>query len=115
MRHLQFLILSLFIAGSLTSASLIDSSSINTSSEVDKIIEHYLDEIDFSNKEGAATIFVDLLISEKGDLYNVDFMVTGKNKVLVLSKEYEEEYYRVGEYSARNTRKYSVPVSYILI
>ncbi|NNK90684.1 MAG: hypothetical protein HKO89_08770 [Saprospiraceae bacterium] len=115
MRHLQFLFLSLLLAGSLTSASLSDSTSIKTPSETDKIIEHYLDEIDFVNMEDAATIFTDLLISENGDLYNIDFMVTGKDTVLILSKEYEEEYYRVGEYSARNTRKYSVPVSYILI
>jgi len=84
--------------------------------EVTSKIENYLSTIDYSNNGDSVTVFVNFIISEHGDLYSVDFMVSEKEEIVVLSKELEDEFYRVDSlFNSKFVKKYSVPVTNILI
>lgn len=76
-------------------------------------IETYLTAVDFSQKTETVTIFSNFLVKEKGELYNVDFMVSENGEIIVISKEYEEEFYRVDEYNSNFMEQYTVPVALV--
>jgi len=78
-------------------------------------IENYLSKIDYKSNKSKADIFINFIIKEEKELYTVDFMVTEKDGIVVLSKEQDGEYYRVKSYNSKFVRKYSVPVTNILI
>ena len=46
-----------------------------------------------------------------GDLYTIDFMVTEDNELIILSKDFEEEYYKVDHYTSAYMQKTVVPVA----
>lgn len=77
-------------------------------------IEIYLSSIGYDNETEVAEIFVDFLVMENDDLYTVDFMVDEKGEIIVLSKEFEEEYYKVNTYSTKLMKKYSSAVAQII-
>lgn len=77
------------------------------------IIESYLSSVDYENTEETVDIFTELLIVENDDLYTVDFMVTEEGEVIILSKEFEEEYYKVKNYSTVLLKKYTSEVAMI--
>ena len=78
-------------------------------------IENYLLSIDYENRVDTATIFTNFIVKERGEIFNVDFMVTEKEEIVLLSKEQDDEFYRVDSYNSKFVRKYSVPVTNILI
>lgn len=114
MKHLKSLLSLSLIIAFISSTSALPAHPNHTES-INSTIEHFLTDIDFESDGKNATIFVDFIISDNGDLYTVDFVVTESDEVIVLSEDFEEEWYRVDSYSTVNMKKYSVPVFNILI
>ena len=73
-------------------------------------IENYLSSLDQPIIKGCASIFVDLKVSDKGHLYNVDFLVSDEGKIVILSNIHEGEFYSVDRVSTKFVKKYSVPI-----
>lgn len=76
-------------------------------------IQQYLSSIPQDCKPGEACIYLDFLVAEHGELYNIDFMVTEDGKVTVLSVEFEEEYYKVNNYSSHLVKRVETPLALI--
>ena len=74
-------------------------------------IESYLEDSGFNYNASSATIFSNFIVKENNDLYTIDFMVTEDNELIILSKEFEEEYYKVEHYSSKFMEKHIVPVA----
>jgi len=100
----------LFIAFSLSANNIIDC---NKKSPANCKIKSYLSSINFNSAAETATIFSNFLVNENGDLFTIDFMITDDGEIEILSKDYEEEYYKVDLYSTVNMIKYSFPVASI--
>jgi hypothetical protein len=58
----------------------------------------------------SATIYTHFLVKEEGFIYTVDFMVTSNGDITILTKEIEEEYYKVNLFNAKHVEKYSVVI-----
>ena len=113
MKYLKSLIIAFTFLTIFSFSAHADTLDIENVKGITSNIEKYMSTLDQSNTAGSATVFVNLLISENGDLYTVDFMVTDEGKVVILSKEFEDEYYRVDTFSSRFVEKYTVSVSTI--
>ena len=113
MKNLKSLIIAFTLLSIFSFSANADTLKIESVKGLTSNIEKYISTIDQSNTEGSATIHVNLLISQNGDLYTVDFMVSDDGEVVILSKEFEEEYYSVETFSSRFVEKYTVSVSTI--
>ncbi len=102
-----------FLLSTFTTFASTASMEIEAPDTVSSKIESYLSTIDFNSDEELVTIFSNFLINENGDLYTVDFMITENEEIVVLSMDYEEEYYKVDSYSTRNMVQYSFPVAHV--
>jgi hypothetical protein len=87
-----------------------DTLNIEKTKELKTKIEQYVKTIDKSEINSSATIYTHFLVKEEGFIYTVDFMVTSNGKITVLSKEIEEEYYKVDLFNAKLVEKYSVAI-----
>lgn len=113
MKYLKSIIIAFTFLTIFSFSANADTLDIENVKGITANIENYISTIDQSNTAGSATVFVNLLISQNGDLYTVDFMVTDEGEIVILSQEFEEEYYRVDAYSPRFVEKYTVTVSTI--
>ena len=91
-----------------------DTLNVDKSKELTTKIEQYVTTIDQSEMDGSATIYTHFLVKEEGFIYTVDFMVSDNGKITILTKEIEEEYYRVDLFNAKLVEKYSVAIPTIV-
>jgi hypothetical protein len=116
-KHMKNLIYSTFtilIFSIFSISAFADTLSIENTKELKTKIEQYVNTIDQTNIDGSTTIYTHFLVKEEGDIYTVDFMVTSNGKIIVLTKDIEEEYYRVDLFNAKQVEKYSVAVPTIM-
>jgi hypothetical protein len=74
-------------------------------------IESYLEDSGFNYNASSATIFSNFIVKENDELYTIDFMVTEDNELIILSKNLEEEFYKVDSYSSKYMQRHVVPVA----
>lgn len=110
MKNLKYSIFALLIVSMFSVSSFADTLTVETTKELTTKIEQYVNTIDESVTEGSATIYTHFLVKEEGFIYTVDFMVTDNGKITVLTKDIEEEYYRVDLFNATQVEKYSLAV-----
>ena len=110
MKYFKSLIIAFALLSISSFSANADTLDIENIKDITSKVEKYISTIDQSNTAGTATVFVNLLVSQNGDLHTVDFMVTDEGEVVILSNEYEEEYYRVETFSSRFVQKYTVSV-----
>ena len=115
MKILKSILVSFAFLFIFTLSAFAHTTKVDHHSEVTSKIENYLSSVDYLNSKGSVSIFVNFLVSEKGDLFTIDFMVDENDEIVVLSKEYEDEYYRVDSFSTAQMKQYSVPVSFISV
>lgn len=87
-----------------------DTLTVDNTKELKTKIERFVKTIDNSELSNSATIYTHFLVKEEGFIYTIDFMVTSDGKITVLSKDIEEEYYRVDIFNAKHVEKYSVAI-----
>ena len=106
----------------LSAAIFFYALSLNASSEVTPTvtedittieIKAFLSTLDCNKGKDPASIFIDLLVKENGEIYTIDFMVTEEGNIIVLSKEVEEEYYKIQSFSTKKLKQYALPVALI--
>ena len=110
MKNLIYSTFTLVIISMFSITSFADTLNIDNTKELTTKIEQYVKTIDQSEMDGSATIYTHFLVKEEGDIYTIDFMVTGNGKITILTKEIEEEYYRVDLFNAKLVEKYSVAI-----
>lgn len=110
MKNSKLILVLVFLISSIATYAIPEASS---NKEVTKKIQTFLTSIDYSHLNNEATVFNNFIVSEDGDLFNVDFMITENDEIVVLSKDYEEEYYKVELYNSNFTTQYSLPVAYV--
>ena len=113
MKHLIFSTFTLIVFSLFSISAFADTLDIDKSIELKTKIEQYIKTIDHSEMSSTATIYTHFLVKEEGLIYTVDFMVTDNDKITILTKDIEEEYYRVGLFNAKHVEKYSVPMATI--
>jgi hypothetical protein len=113
MKYLKSLIIAFTFLTIFSFSANADTLDIKNVKGITSNIENYLSTVGQTNTAGYATIYVNLLITQNGDLYTVDFMVTDDGEVVILSKEYEDEFYRVETFSSKLVEKYTVSISTI--
>ena len=114
MKHLKYSLFTLLIFSMFSISAFADTLNIENIKELKTKIEQYVKTIDQSEKDGSATIYTHFLVKEEGDIYTVDFMVTSDDKITILTKDIEEEYYRVDLFNAKLVEKYSVALPTIV-
>ena len=110
MKHLKYSIYTLLIFSMFSLSAYADTLNIENTKELKTKIEKYVTNIDQSEMDGSATIYTHFLVKEEGFIYTVDFMVTSNGKITILTKDIEEEYYRVDLFNAKLVEKYSVAI-----
>jgi len=90
-----------------------NSIKIKTETSVVSKIESYLSSVYTSNKAATVTVFSDFLIKENRDIYSIDFMLTDKGELIILTKEIEQEYYKMETFSAQNLKQQTFSVATI--
>ena len=110
MKHLIYSTFTLLIISMFSISAFADTLNIDKTKELTTKIEQYVNTIEQSDMDGSATIYTHFLVKEEGFIYKVDFMVTSDGKITILTKEIEEEYYRVDIFNAKLVEKYTVAV-----
>ena len=114
MKHLIYSIFTLLIFSLFSISAFADTLNIEDTKELKTKIEQYITTIDQPELDGSATIYTHFLVKEEGDIYTVDFMVTNDGKITILTKEIEEEYYRVDIFNSKFVEKYSITIPTIV-
>ena len=114
MKHLIYSTFTLLIFSMISISAFADTLNVENTKELKTKIEQYVTSIDQSEMDGSATIYTHFLVKEEGDIYTVDFMVTSDGKITILTKDIEEEYYRVDLFNAKLVEKYSVALPTIM-
>ena len=110
MKHLIYSTFTLLIISMFSISAFADTLNIKNTKELQTKIEQYVNTVDQAEMDGSATIYTHFLVKEEGDIYTVDFMVTSNGKITILTKDIEEEYYRVDLFNANLVEKYTVAV-----
>ena len=110
MKHLIISTFTLIIFSMFSVSAFADTLDIDKTKELKTKIEQYVKTIDHSEMGSSATIYTHFLVKEEGFIYTVDFMVTNNGDITILTKDLEEEYYRVDLFNAMHVEKYSVPM-----
>ena len=110
MKYLINSIFTILIFSLFSITAFADTLNIDKTKELKTKIEQYVKTIDQPEIDGSATIYTHFLVKEEGDIYTIDFMVTGNGKIIILTKDIEEEYYRVDLFNAKHVEKYSVAI-----
>ena len=115
MKHLIFSTFTIIIFSMFSVSAFADTLDLDKTKELKAKIEQYVKTIDHSEMGNSATIYTHFLVKEKDYIYTVDFMVTGNGQITILTKDLEEEYYRVELFNAMHVEKYSVPMATIKV
>ena len=110
MKHLIYSIFTLLIFSMFSISAFADTLNIDKGKELKTKIDQYVTTIDQSEMDGSATIYTHFLVKEEGFIYTVDFMVTSNGEIIILTKDIEEEYYKVDLFNAKHVEKYSVAI-----
>jgi hypothetical protein len=110
MKNLTYTIFTLLIISMFSISAFADTLTVDNTKEIETKIERYIKTIENVEMSTSATIYTHFLIEEEGFIYTVDFMITNDGQITVLSKDIEEEYYRVDVFNAKHVEKYSVAV-----
>jgi hypothetical protein len=110
MKNLIYSTFTLLIFSMFSISASADTLTVDNTKELTTKIEQYVKTIDNSEMSTTATIYTHFLVKEEGFIYTIDFMVTSNGKITVLSKDIEEEYYRVDLFNAKHVEKYSVEI-----
>ena len=110
MKYLKSLLVAMLL---MSTVAIYASSNTSGNATVTNKIESYLNSINYEHANDEATVFSNLILKENEDLITVDFMVTEDDEIVVLSKDFEEEYYRVELYNSNYTTQYSLPVAFV--
>ena len=110
MKHLKYYLFTLLVFSMFSISAFADTLNIESTKELKTKIEQYVTTIDQAEMDGSATIYTHFLVKEEGFIYTVDFMVTSNGNITILTKDIEEEYYRVDLFNANLVEKYTVPV-----
>jgi hypothetical protein len=113
MKYLKSIIIAFTFLTIFSFSANADTLNIENIKDITSNIEEYISTVDQTNTAGYATIYVNLLMTQNGDLHTVDFMVTDEGEVVILSNEYEDEFYRVETFSSKLVEKYTVSISTI--
>ena len=108
MKNLAFSTFTLLIFSMLSISAFADTLNIDNTQELKSKIENYVKTIDHAEMGNTATIYTHFLVKEEGIIYTIDFMITGNGEITILTKDTEEEYYRVDLFNATHVEKYSV-------
>ena len=114
MKHLKHSILSLFILSLFSISAMADTSSGDNNKELKTKIDHYVKSNDLSKMDASATIYSHFLIKEDSLIYTIDFMITTDGEIIILSKELEEDFYKVDLFNAKHVKTTSVATPTIL-
>ncbi|MFT6782760.1 MAG: hypothetical protein ACJA1A_002696 [Saprospiraceae bacterium] len=110
MKKLIYSTFTLLIISMFSISAFADTLTVDNTKELKTKIERFVKTIDNSELSNSATIYTHFLVKEEGFIYTIDFMVTSDGKITVLSKDIEEEYYRVDIFNAKHVEKYSVAI-----
>ena len=110
MKHLIFSTFTLIIFSLFSISAFADTLNIDKTKELKSKIEQYVKTIDHSEMGNSATIYTHFLVKEDGFIYSIDFMVTSNGEITILTKDIEEEYYKVNLFNAKHVEKYSVTI-----
>ena len=110
MKNLLYSTFTLLIFSMFSMSAFADTLTFDISKELRTKVEQYVKTIDQPEMDGSATIYTHFLVKEEGDIYTVDFMVASNGKITILTKELEDEYYRVDLFNAKHVEKYSVAI-----
>ena len=110
MKHLIFSTFTLLVFSMFSISAFADTLNINNTKELKTKIEQYVKTVDQSEMDNSATIYTHFLVKEEGFIYTIDFMVTGNGEITILTKDIEEEYYKVNLFNAKHVEKYTVAI-----
>jgi hypothetical protein len=110
MKNIIYSIFTLLIFSLFSVSAFADTLNIDNTRQLKTKIEQYVKTIDKSEINSSATIYTHFLVKEEGFIYTVDFMVTSNGEITILTKEIEEEYYKVNLFNAKLVEKYSVVI-----
>ncbi len=110
MKHLINSTFTLLVFSMFSISAFADTTNVDNTKELETKIEQYVKTIDNSELSTSATIYTHFLVKEEGFIYTIDFMVTSNGKITVLSKDIEEEFYKVDLFNANLVEKYSVAI-----
>ena len=110
MKNLIYSTFTLLIFSLFSVSAFADTTNVDNTMELKTKIEQYVKTIDNSELSTSATIYTHFLIEEEGFIYTIDFMVTSNGNITVLSKDIEEEFYKVDLFNAKLVEKYSVAI-----
>ena len=85
--------------------------SIDNDMSIHENINSYLSTINYELEDETVGVFSDFLVVENEDLYNVDFMLSDDGEVMILSKEYEVEFYKVDHYSTQFLKTQTIKIA----
>ncbi|MFT6338512.1 MAG: hypothetical protein ACJATI_005286 [Halioglobus sp.] len=92
-----------------------DTLNINPTKELKTKIEQYVKTINKSELSSKATVYNHFLVKEEGFIYTIDFMITSNGEITILTKDIEEEYYKVDLFNAKYVEKYSIVIPTIKV
>ena len=110
MKNIIYSTFTLLIFSLFSVSAFADTTNVENTKEIKTKIEQYVKTIDQSEMVTSATIYTHFLVKEEGFIYTVDFMVTSNGKITILTKDIEEEYYKVDLFNAKLVEKYSVTI-----
>jgi hypothetical protein len=110
MKYFKSSLLTLAFLSIISLSAFADTTSVDESATLINKIENYISTID-QDKSAGATLYAHFLVKENGFIYSVDFMLTETGEIIVLSKDDEEEFYRVDSFNADHIEKYNIAVA----
>lgn len=110
MKNFKSSLMTLAFLSIISFSAFADTTSVDESATLINKIENYVSTIDKSQNDGTI-LYSHFLVKEDGFIYSVDFMLTETGDIIVLSKDYEEEFYRVDTFNADHIEKYQVAVA----
>lgn len=109
MKILKTSILLIALISIISVSAFADTTSVNHATSLISKIEKYVSSIDLDPNNGT-TLYSHFLVKEDGFIFAIDFMLSETGEIIVLSKDYETEFYRVEEYNADHIKSYRLAV-----
>jgi hypothetical protein len=113
MKNINSYLVMAFLMLAITLSANNNSIACDMKNSVTCKIESYLSSMDLNLKAETVTIFSNFIVNQNGDLLTIDFMITEDGNIEILSKNFEEEYYKVDTYNTVNLEQYSFPVAQV--
>jgi hypothetical protein len=115
MKNLIYSTFTLLVFSLFSVSAFGDTLNINPTKELKTKIEQYVKTINKSELSSKATVYNHFLVKEEGFIYTIDFMITSNGEITILTKDIEEEYYKVDLFNAKYVEKYSIVIPTIKV